>query len=105
MFCADCGTSNTATAKFCYACGSRLVAASQSTPVPEAVNAVASVRAVILYARFGRRTLALIIDALVLNGLGFAVGFLIAFIAELLMDSFESSDLNGVLLVAGLTGG
>ena len=57
------------------------------------------------HATFGTRTLALIIDSLVLNGLSFVGGFLIAFTVELMMYSVDASTLNLLLVVAGLTGG
>jgi uncharacterized RDD family membrane protein YckC len=111
MFCTDCGTSNEAAPNFCHACGVRLVTPSATPPpqpLPASVvsNAVApSLPTTIEYATVGKRTLAMVIDALILNGVSFVVGFVVALCGELMVDSFNYADLKGFLWLVGAAGG
>jgi uncharacterized RDD family membrane protein YckC len=73
MFCTQCGAQNPDEAKFCYNCGSPLPVGG-SAPVPPVTTAsqplapsVTPPAPRVEYAGFGRRTLALFIDSLILS--------------------------------------
>src|SRR5438105_2460792 len=93
MFCTKCGRQNDDTAKFCQGCGNLLQGPSPlSTETPLA--------AVIEYAGFWQRFLAVLIDAVILSvatgavvsatfGTGIALGFFAPWLYEAFMTSSE----------------
>lgn len=106
MFCTECGTVSTATAKFCNACGFGLTSSSPVAQVASISEAVTVAPAdAVQYATFGRRIAAFLIDALAFNGISLVAAFLLVFAGTLMLDSFDSSDLNSFFVTAGLVGG
>lgn len=80
MFCSSCGTAQRDGARFCRACGQPL--GGPSGPIapqvlPSAVATASTAPAAADYATFANRALALVVDWLILTGVGVVIGIVL----------------------------
>ena len=76
MFCPRCGTQAAAAQSFCTNCGNALYSGAEPPPLPPRAPAAAPLAAAAIYASFARRTLAFILDYLIV---AFLIGMISAF--------------------------
>ena len=93
MFCSKCGTENENNAQFCSSCGYQLKESSSATPQP----------AIIVYAGFWRRFVAVLIDKIILVIGGAIIGGILGAIIGFVLGA-SGTDLGTIKAVAGVAG-